>query len=105
MEAIGPAVWAVGRFLWSGWLATKILLFKKILKLCNSPSNLFFECLNRFLALLSMDSFQRFLLQVCVLGTFFSGSHNFPWQSLLLSTTVLNDILLYVRICMSHTRD
>ena len=34
---------------------TKLIsLFKKILKSCNSSSNLFFECLNRFLALLTL---------------------------------------------------
>ena len=33
-----------------GWLM-KISLFEKILKSCNSPSNLFLEYLNRFLAL------------------------------------------------------
>ena len=36
-------VLVVGHFLWSGWRLTKISLSKKILKSCNSPSNLFFE--------------------------------------------------------------
>ena len=42
------------KILWLGRQADKILLFKKILKSCNFPSNLFFECLNRFLALLTL---------------------------------------------------
>ena len=95
MEAIGTAVWAVGRFLWSG-RPTKILFLKKILKSCNLPSNLFFECLNRFLVLLCctnrfMPSFSSGYYYKVIFQPYFFRSHSFPGQSLLLSTTILHD--------------
>ena len=75
-----------------------ILLFKKILKSCNSPSNLFLECLNRFLALLTLYqlidlcfSSGYYYKKVVFFQHIFFRSHSFSSQSLLLSTTILND--------------
>ena len=48
MEAIRPAVWAVGQYR----LADRRNSHSR--KLYNLTSNLFFECLNRFLALLTL---------------------------------------------------
>ena len=88
----------------AGWLAG--WLIKSCIKSGNSPSNLFFKCLNRFLALLMLyqqihvQFFKWLLLHITrlFLGAFFR-SHSFPGQSLLLSTTVFNDSRTSTRFC------
>ena len=76
---------------------TKFLLLKKS---CNLTSNQFFRYLNKFLTLYihtnrSMPSFQAIIITRLFFGHIF-GSHSFPDQSLLLSTTILNDTSIFV---------
>ena len=69
----------------------------EILNSCNSTSNM---CLRQFEYIMGDDStvlidiwldFGDIIITRFFPGTFFVGSHGFPCQSLLLSTSVLND--------------
>ena len=75
MQAIGPVVLAVGRFLWSGWQADWLqesCCSRKILKhVANSPSNLFCMYVFGIVNIVPIDLYLVF--QVVIITRLFFG--------------------------------
>ena len=96
-KALHPVLLALGQFVLTGWLWDENRLFSKKTKLASGLSQHHLATLNTVIRLLelyqcSYGGFFAFgFYEGCLSRRIFVGSHKFLGQSLLLSTTVLND--------------